>query len=269
MQHNPEAGIIAVASVALDGNTTVQTVNARELHAFLEVGKHFKDWIRDRIDQYGFVENQDFTIAAQNGAAIESTHSPIRGGHNRVDYHISLDMAKEISMVERNEKGREARRYFIECERRLREPATDEETVAVLYLESVREKKRLQGIIASNTLYPKVTAEPGKQHISIKDIKRIYAPYLAEPKIRLALRWYGQGRTRFQFGLHENANLMTFQRDGIDEVFENFLKEATQRISSSRTSVIIDHECFDGETSRVPRDLAVEYLGYRSEQFED
>lgn len=89
-----------------------QTVNARELHAFLENRDHFSTWIKDRISQYGFVENQDFVIASGNSEAI-------RGGHNRLDYFLSLDMAKELSMVERNAKGKRARQYFIDCEKRL------------------------------------------------------------------------------------------------------------------------------------------------------
>ena len=101
--------LINITSNHIEGEA-VQTVDARELHAFLEVGKDFSNWIKDRIDQYGFVENQDFVcspILASNG----------RGGHNRIDYHVSLDMAKELAMVERNEKGKEARQYFIKCER--------------------------------------------------------------------------------------------------------------------------------------------------------
>jgi phage regulator Rha-like protein len=121
--------------------------------------------------------------------------------------------------------------------------------------------------IADNRLYPRVSPEAGRQHISIKDIKAQYAPYLSEPKIRLALRWYGQGRTHFQFGPHENASLTTFQREGLEEVFRMFLSEATQRVSGSGTSVIIDHECFDGETSRVPKDIAIECLGWQEGDF--
>lgn len=94
---------------------SVQTVNARDLHAFLEVGSAFNDWIARRIKDYGFAEGADFiVIATQEKVAI-------RGGHNRKDYHISLDMAKELSMVERNEKGKEARQYFIDCERRAKQ----------------------------------------------------------------------------------------------------------------------------------------------------
>lgn len=95
------------------GDDTIQTVNARDLHAFLEVGKDFSTWIKGRIEQYGFVENHDFVTfesAPQNGGAGN------RGV--RIEYALSLDMSKELSMVERNDKGKEARRYFIECERR-------------------------------------------------------------------------------------------------------------------------------------------------------
>lgn len=86
-------------------------VNARELHAFLENGRNFADWIKARIFDYDFVENQDFISFSQN---YEKTK-----GRPSVEYHITLDMAKELSMVERNEKGKEARRYFIDCEKRL------------------------------------------------------------------------------------------------------------------------------------------------------
>ncbi|AQX30802.1 antA/AntB antirepressor family protein [Bartonella schoenbuchensis] len=97
------------------GQETVQTVNARELCAFLEVGKDFSTWITNRINQYEFVENQDFVCSPILG-------SKGRGGHNRKEYHLTLDMAKELAMVERNEKGREARQYFIECERKAKQP---------------------------------------------------------------------------------------------------------------------------------------------------
>lgn len=107
--------LIPVAAGEIGGEA-VQTVNARDLHAFLEVGKDFSTWIKDRIDQYGFVENQDFVCSPVSG-------SEGRGGHNRKDYHLAIDMAKELSMVERNHKGKEARQYFIECERQAKAAA--------------------------------------------------------------------------------------------------------------------------------------------------
>ena len=98
--------LIPVFTTAI-GEAPVNTVDARVLHAFLEVQSQFRDWIRNRIDRYGFVENQDFATVAKN----------LAGGGKQNDYHITIDMAKELAMVERNTKGKEARQYFIECER--------------------------------------------------------------------------------------------------------------------------------------------------------
>ncbi len=95
-----------------------QTVNARDLHAFLEVKTTFRDWIRRRISDFEFSEGVDY-------AKIEdkSSRSNLSGGQERIDYFISLNMAKELAMVERNAKGKEARLYFIECERIAKEKA--------------------------------------------------------------------------------------------------------------------------------------------------
>jgi anti-repressor protein len=92
-------------------NQSVQLCNARDLHAFLQVGKVFAAWIKDRIEQYGFVEGEDFILCFPN---LESKR---RGGNNRTDYHLTLDTAKELAMVENNEQGRLVRRYFIQLER--------------------------------------------------------------------------------------------------------------------------------------------------------
>lgn len=87
--------------------------DARELHDFLGVGKMFAHWIDDRLKEYQFIENQDFIIFANSGKNGR--------GRKRRDYHLTLDTAKELAMVERNEKGRQIRRYFIECEKRLKQ----------------------------------------------------------------------------------------------------------------------------------------------------
>ena len=96
----------------------VETVNARDLHRFLEIGKDFSSWIKERIDQYGFEPDKDFVEVFTKSGENSS------GGRPRRDYHISLDMAKELSMVERNDKGKQARQYFIECERRAKQAVT-------------------------------------------------------------------------------------------------------------------------------------------------
>lgn len=90
---------------------SVQLCNARELHTFLEVKNRFNDWINDRISDYGFIQDEDYIIVHER-----------TNGRPRKEYHITLDMGKELAMVERNEKGRQIRKYFIECERRAKQP---------------------------------------------------------------------------------------------------------------------------------------------------
>jgi len=90
-----------------------QLVDARSLHRFLSVDARFNDWATRRIAEYGFQDGEDFY----------SFLSKSSGGRPSREYHITLDMAKELSMVERNDKGRQARRYFIACEKRLQQIA--------------------------------------------------------------------------------------------------------------------------------------------------
>lgn len=101
------------------GGETVNSVDARKLHQFLEVTTRFNDWIDRRLTEYDFVINSDYSKL--------STQLP-SGGFYRNDYFLTIDMAKELSMVEKNDKGKQARRYFIKCEKRAREITSTKET---------------------------------------------------------------------------------------------------------------------------------------------
>ena len=86
----------------------INSADARELHTFLNSEQEFANWIKNRISQYGFLENQDYII--------KTTYT---GRRPRKEYFITLNMAKELCMVENNAKGKEARQYFIKCEQEL------------------------------------------------------------------------------------------------------------------------------------------------------
>lgn len=92
-------------------NQPVQLCNARELHTFLEIQTRYNDWIKNRINEYGFIQDEDYLVITER-----------TNGRPRKEYHITLDMGKELGMVERNERGRQIRKYFIECERRAIQP---------------------------------------------------------------------------------------------------------------------------------------------------
>ena len=93
-----------------------QLVSGRELHEFLEIRTKYKDWFR-RMVEYGFEEEIDFIRVAQK-RATNNLKNPVT---TVIDHAISIDMAKEISMIQRTEKGKAARQYFINCEKKLKE----------------------------------------------------------------------------------------------------------------------------------------------------
>lgn len=120
-----------------------RAVNARELHQFLESKYQFANWIQERITKYGFVENQDYEVFKEN---LKNSN----GGRPQTEYALSVDMAKELSMVENNEKGRLARKYFIECEKIAREGMVASYQIedpikrAERWIEEQKEKKALE-----------------------------------------------------------------------------------------------------------------------------
>lgn len=101
--------------IPIHSNDGAQAVMGRDLHAFLGVNSRYREWF-PRMVEYGFEEAKDY--APKNRRVQDSL------GREReaLDHVISLDMAKEISMIQRSEKGKQARQYFIECERRAKEP---------------------------------------------------------------------------------------------------------------------------------------------------
>ena len=95
--------------IPIYNNNNQRMVNARELHEFLGVGKDFSSWIKDRINKYQFSENLDYMVFTKSGENL-------KGGRPSKEYYLTIDTAKEISMVENNEKGRYIRKYFIQIE---------------------------------------------------------------------------------------------------------------------------------------------------------
>jgi phage anti-repressor protein len=96
-----------------DNEETV--VDARELHTGLCVSSRFNDWVANRLIECEALENNDF---------ISYTKNLVSGGRTK-EYYLKLDLAKEMAMLERNEKGREYRRYFIEVEKRFKQNQID------------------------------------------------------------------------------------------------------------------------------------------------
>jgi phage anti-repressor protein len=93
-----------------ENHTGKKEVDGRELHSFLLVGRDFTSWIKNRIEQYRFIENIDYVVTL--------TKTGERQNVTRHDYSLSIGMAKELSMLENNDRGSQARKHFIAIEER-------------------------------------------------------------------------------------------------------------------------------------------------------
>lgn len=128
---------IIKTSVSMIGGENQQTVNARDLWKFLESKQDFSTWIKRRIEKYEFIEGLDYLLHK----FVEQLPS---GAKHCIEYLITLDMAKELAMVENNERGRQARHYFIEVEKQFRNTGNLLEKAVAAMLPVIRENERLK-----------------------------------------------------------------------------------------------------------------------------
>ena len=155
---NEFAAIVPVIAGRIGGREA-NIVSAKALHKALGVGRDFTNWIKVRIDQYGFIAGTDF-IRVENLSTPKRASAKTRQQIEH-DYLLSLDMAKEVAMVERNEQGRAIRRYFIQCEEELQRSVPE---IAARYRRQLKAR-----ISAANLFKPmcvaleSARAEQGKQ----------------------------------------------------------------------------------------------------------
>ena len=126
--------IITITTATIN-NEEVNAVNARDLHRELGVKRDFSNWIKDRLE--GFTEGQDFTVAKIGDGKN-------RGRFQPTEYIISLDVAKHIAMLERNEQGRKIRQYFIEVEKNARKFSEAVSAQVSAMIPVIRENERLR-----------------------------------------------------------------------------------------------------------------------------
>lgn len=227
MNHKNTTQVVATGTselIHISEENGKRAVSARELHNFLGVGKDFSNWIKDRIKKYGFVENQDFEVFARFG------ENP-NGGRPSTEYALSIDMAKELSMVENNERGKQARRYFIECEKRLREgniPSYQIEDPIKRAEKWIEERKQLQlaqqenvALQQDNTHKTKVI-ETLVKDISLADMRQRINEIIRKngvAKIKDSFhRLYTEFNAKYHVNVFTRMNNVTYKGNAMDYI---------------------------------------------------
>jgi len=149
------------------GDEIVNSVNARELHCNLGIKKQFSDWIKSQINTLGLEENIDFITVHFQGYG---------GKFGGVDYIITLDTAKHISMASRTEKGKETRKYFIDVEKRFTKSQQKE-------IKEIKQSNagRIAGL-TNGIAKQKIAIAKLKDELAREKEKRVQAPLFIEHK---------------------------------------------------------------------------------------
>lgn len=174
-----------------------QAVSARDLHTFLESKQQFTDWIKSRIDKYTFKENEEWVV-------FHNAMKNPNGGRPSVDYALTIDCAKQIAMVEGNEKGSLARQYFLDCEKKLMAGAKELSRKEILLMALKAEEEKERAIEAKAKADAEIArVEPMKQaYLHLMDSS-------AEYEIAVVAKMFKTGQKRFFSWLRGRKIIMT------------------------------------------------------------
>ena len=239
-----------------DNPILTKAIDARDIHRELGVNKKFSDWIKQQIVRADLIENEDYIKVHLKGNDINQQLTNVG---DRIDYFITLDVGKNLAMMSNCQKGKDVRKYFIMCEKELRKnhPTTYLEAIKALVVKE-EERLELENKINNSTLFSNKEKAYDKERVYNKDIKKMY-PYLNN-SINNIMEFFGK---------YKYKDTSSYVREEVEICVEEFLETCTKEISSKKRSVIIMHECLIGGKLCVKKDLAIKYLGYREEQFDE
>ncbi|WP_373205936.1 phage antirepressor KilAC domain-containing protein [Clostridium tertium] len=146
--------------IKINTNENDITLSGRELHEFLDIGTEYPKWF-ERMTEYGFTKGEDYLVHYydKNSSEVKNDDAEKMSANQRsakgiiINHEIKLDMAKEIAMIQRNEKGKQARKYFLEVEKAWNSP----EMIMKRALEIAN--KRVENLQLENTQQKQIIGE--------------------------------------------------------------------------------------------------------------
>ena len=222
--------------IKINKSETGNVVSARELHSFLEATERFSSWITRQF-QYGFEENVDFV-----GCKEFNTQA----NQYLVDYALTLDTAKEISMLQKSEKGKEARKYFIDCEKQLRLnqfrlPQTYSEALRELANTNEQKEKALLELSTANKTIeenkPKVVFADSVVGSSNSILVRDFAKVLCDDDFKIGQKRLFEWFRGNKYLMNDNSPYQNYVDMGLFEVIERSVGSGTETFTSRTTKI--------------------------------
>ena len=178
----------------------VTVVDGRSLHEFLEVKTAYKDWF-PRMVEYGFTEGTDFSsyLSTSNGG---------RPQHNHI---VTMDMAKELSMIQRSEKGKQARQYFISMEKQAQAlPRTPEEKINLLLQNSKNANDKIKAVSERiDQLENDRLLAPGEYSFINRQVQKAVREYVIDRHLKLTQKQRGLLHKDISNGLNAVTGIRT------------------------------------------------------------
>ena len=237
-----------IINVTLNDNHE-PVVSGRQLHEALGVNSNYTTWF-DRMTDYGFTENQDYILLSNFG------NQTGRGGHNKVDHVIKLDMAKEIAMIQRTARGKKVRQYFIQVEKDFNSP---EKIMARALLMADQKVHKLEAQIEANK--PKVlfadAVSASHTSILVGDLAKLISQNGFKIGANRLFSWLrDNGYLIKKRGASWNMPTQKSMELGLFEIKETNIQHADGHISINKTSKVTGK----GQQYFINKFLNQEYL---------
>lgn len=212
------------------------TVSARDLHEGLEIKSNFTTWF-ERMKEYGFTET-DYKKCFPN------LESGCNGGQNMIDYQISVDMAKQICMIQRSEKGRQYRQYFLDLEKAWNTP----EQIFARALK-MAEKTIAKLKDTNKSLVEKIEADRPKtifadavstSHTSILigDLAKLICQNGVQTGQKRLFQWMRENGYLMKTGASYNMPMQRYIEQGLFEVKESSVQNPDGSVRVTRTTKV-------------------------------
>lgn len=208
-----------------------QLVSGRELHKFLEVKTRYSIWF-DRMSEYGFTEDVDYIAVVQKRTTAQGNQTEY------IDHAMKLDMAKEVSMIQRNEKGKQARQYFLEVEKAWNNPdmiikrAMDLQARKIIMLETENKELKPKALFAE-------AVETSKTTILVGDLAKIIKQNGVNLGANKLFEWLrDNGYLIKRKGTDWNMPTQKSMNLGLFEIKETTINKPDGHIQISKTSKV-------------------------------